>query len=454
MTDSSPQDLGFPLLSRLLDEAKKRGATDASATLSKNEMLVVDTEEALPNATRGDGVSLSAVIYVGKKAARMSTNILDEGNIDRLLDNALVEAGFSEENPYIGLAAPDQISVIPVARLDLADTARPEAPELYALARSTQEEARAAMARLTQDDRAAGWIESTEATAAWQVHESFVLATNGLKSHDIETGYRLSVMAMNRLGDREEKIGEYASSTAVHFSDLDTPDKLGARAARRGFARLKEGPVKPGQFPVIFSPRAAISLLETSANFASGERFIGRQSFLGMDDIGRQVFAPGIDIVDNALLPRGLGSRSVDSNGLPAGYRRLVRDGVLEDVYMSLAAARELGVKPNGTGGGPSNLFMHGGTLSHTELIQNAGTGLYVMELMGSNVNTITGDYSRSAAGLWIEDGKVSHAVGIAPISGNLKDMFMNLVPASNLNLLRSSIAAPTILVRGMTIGG
>ena len=254
---------------------------------------------------------------------------------------------------------------------------------------------------------------------------------------------------------------DYAWRSAHHLGDLPAPEDIGALAGQRAVARLNPGSVKSGAMPVVFDPRVGGTLIGHLAGAISGNAIARRASFLLDKDLA-QLFAPGIEVVDDPLRRRGLGSRPFDGEGLAVASRKLVEDGRLTGWLMDSAAARQLGAEPTGhavrgAGGAPgvgiSNLHLAAGTQSVAELIADIEEGVLVTELIGQGVNGVTGDYSRGASGFRIVQGEVAGPIAEFTVGGNLIDMFAALTPASDLDWHRS-VNVPTIRVDGMTVAG
>ena len=270
-------------------------------------------------------------------------------------------------------------------------------------------------------------------------------------------GVSVSVLAGSGTGMERD----YDHAAARYGTDLADPALIGRRAGEQTVRRLNPRKVKTVKAPVIFDPRLSSSLLGHLLGAINGAAIARGTSFL-KDRLGEMVFAPGITIVDDPYRLRGHRSRPFDGEGVRGAKRKLIDAGRLTTWLMDTASARQLGLATTGhasrgTSGPPgpaaSNIHMEPGRLSPAELIAETGTGFYVTELIGSGVNGITGDYSRGAAGFWIENGEIAYPVSEITIAGNLKDMFQNLTPASDLEF-RFGANAPTLRIDGLTIAG
>jgi PmbA protein len=254
---------------------------------------------------------------------------------------------------------------------------------------------------------------------------------------------------------------DYDFSSVVHASELEDPALVGRRAGEKAVRRLNPRKVATIKVPVIFDPRIANGLVGHLAGAVNGASIARGVSFL-KDKLGQRVLPAGLDIVEDPLRRRGLRSAPFDGEGLPTQRRKLVEDGVLTTWVLDLRSARQLGLKSTGnasrgTSGPPSpstrNLHLEAGPLSPKELMADIASGFYCTELIGFGVNNVTGDYSRGAAGFWIEKGEIAYPVSEITIAGNLKDMFPNLTPANDL-VFRYATNAPTTRIEGLTVAG
>lgn len=254
---------------------------------------------------------------------------------------------------------------------------------------------------------------------------------------------------------------DYDHTSAVHAGDMETAAKVGRTAGERAIGRLGARKAATARVPVIYDPRVSRSLLGHLVGAITGGAIARGTSFL-KDSMGQDVFAPGISVIDDPHIRRGLRSRPCDSEGVANRRRALIDDGRLTSWLLDLRSARQLGLPPTGhavrgTGGppgaSPANLFLAPGTEAPEALMADIADGFYVTGLMGSSVNGVTGDYSRGASGFWIERGRIAYPVNEVTIAGNLKDMYRALVPANDL-VHRTGMDAPTVRIDGMTVAG
>ena len=303
-------------------------------------------------------------------------------------------------------------------------------------------------------------ITNSEGGSADYARTLVTLATSeGFVGGYAGTSRSISVSVIAGEGTAMER--DYDFSSARHHSDLEAPETVGKSAGERAVKRLNPHKVKTQSVPVVYDPRVSSSLVGHFAGAISGSAIARGVSFL-KDRLGDAIFAPNVTIVDDPHRLRGLRSKPFDGEGVANKRFILIDKGVLTTWLLDSASARQLGLTTTGhaargTGGppgpAPTNLYMEAGLKRPDELIADIGAGIYVTELIGMGVNGVTGDYSRGAVGFWIENGKLSYPVSEVIIAGNLKDMYRNLTPASDL-VFRYATNAPTLRVEGMTVAG
>jgi PmbA protein len=255
---------------------------------------------------------------------------------------------------------------------------------------------------------------------------------------------------------------DYWYSMARRFSDLETPESVGRRAAERTVRRLGAVKVETQRVPVIFEPRMARSLVGDIADAVDGRAIYRRASFLA-GKLGEKIAASSFTIIDDGTIPGLFGSQPFDDEGVPTRRTVVIENGILKSYLLNTYAARKLGLKTTGSaargitgnaGIGHGNFYLERGEKSPEQIIAQVKNGLYVTELIGTGVNIVTGDYSRGAAGLWIRDGELTFAVSEVTIASTLQEMFNNIAEIGNDLEFRSSIAAPTIMIGEMTVAG
>ena len=305
-----------------------------------------------------------------------------------------------------------------------------------------------------------GVTNSEGAEASWGRTSVMLAASNGFSGGYRRSGYSLSCAVLGGEGTGMER--DYEWSSAVHLEDLMAAGqgRPQRRQVRRRAASTRARP-QSARVPVVYDRRVSGGLIGHLAGAINGRAVARGTSFL-KDKMGEKIFADGIRILDNPHRKRGLGSRPFDAEGLPTRRYAVIDDGRLTTWLLDLAAARQLKLKPTGhaargTSGPPSpttsNFYLEKGKLSVDELIGDIKSGLFITDLIGFGVNGVTGDYSRGASGFWIENGKLAWPVSGITVAGNLKDMFLNMTPANDLQF-KSSTNAPTVRIEGMTVAG
>lgn len=447
LTDS---DTALTLLEDLVKRARARGADAADALLVNGVTLSVGQrlgkQEKLE---RAEGSDLGLRVLIGRKQAIASSNDWTEDSLDELVGRALAMAAAVPDDPYCGLPDADEVFAGPLIDPEICDETEPDVAALTARAKTCEDAARAVD----------GVTNSEGAEASWSLTEISLLASNGFAGSYATSRHGIGTAVVAGDGTAMER--DYEFSSAVFMADLDDPAEVGERAGIRATSRVGARKAETAKVPVVYDPRVANSLVGHLASAVNGTAVARGTSFL-KDSMGAQVFAEGIGIVDNPHRTRGLRSKPFDAEGMTNPLLNLVDDGVLKSWVLDLRTARQLKLKTTGraTRGVSSppapavtNLYMKSGTISPHDLIRNIRSGIYVVELIGFGVNMITGDYSRGAAGFWIENGEVTYPVSEVTIAGNLKDMFRNLRPANDLEF-RYGTNAPTIRIDGMTVAG
>ncbi len=443
------QDRPLDLLDQLLAKAKAAGADSADALYGQSVSLsYAQRLGKLERLEREESNDLGLRVLLGRRQAVVSSSDTSPAALDTLVERALAMARVVPEDPHCGLAEPGQLVAEPPA-LDICDNAEPATETLIERAKACEDAARAI----------AGITNSEGAEAGWTRVEIALAGSNGFAGRYATSRHSLGVAVLAGEGLNMER--DYDFSTTVHGADLEPADQVGRRAAELAVKRLNARKAETGQVPVVFDPRVAGSLLGHLAGAINGVSVARETSFL-KDKLGEMVFAPGITIVDDPHRPRGLRSKPFDGEGLANRRHLVIEDGRLTTWILDLASARQLGLASTGhasrgTSGTPSpattNLYLEPGTRSPAELMADIQSGFYVTEMMGMGVNGVTGDYSRGAAGFWIDKGELAYPVSEATVAGNLKKMFPALTPANDLKF-RYATNAPTLRVEGMTVAG
>ncbi|MCP5412510.1 MAG: TldD/PmbA family protein [Alphaproteobacteria bacterium] len=437
------------ILGSLIDAAKKAGADAADALYVEGVSSSVSYRLGkLEDVERAESYDLGLRVFVGQKVAFVSSSDFSAAALGELPGRAVAMARLAPEDKFAGLAPQDRLAK-DIPALDLEDPVEPAAQQMIDWARDVEA---AAMA-------VPGVTNSEGGGASFTRHAVALATSTGFYGRYAGTSHSLGVAVLAGEGTGMERDYDYV--TARHAGDMRKAADVGRTAGEKAVRRLNPRKVKSQAVPVVFHPDEAAGLLGHFSGAISGASIARGVSFL-KDRMGERIFAPGIQIIDDPHRVRGLRSKPFDGEGVANNCLALIEDGVLQSWLLDCASARQLGLQTTGhaargTGGPPSpsitNLYLAPGTLSPEDLIGDIEQGFYVTELMGMGVNGVTGDYSRGAAGFWIEKGKIAYPVSEVTIAGNLKDMFAKLTPASDLEF-RHGTNAPTVRIEGMTIAG
>ena len=430
----------------LVEAAKKAGADAADAVVVRGRSTSASVRLGkVESVEAAESEDMSLRVFVGQRVASVSANAASA--VDELAERAVAMAKVSPEDPYQGLADPALL-----ARdrrdLDLFDATEVSADRL-------KEDALAMEAAAL----AVTGVTNSSGSGASAGMGGLVLATShGFLGHYVATRFSRSASVIAGEGTAMER--DYDFSSRLHFADLDAPEVIGRKAGERAVKRLGARKAATGAVDVVFDPRVARGIAGHLAGAINGAAVARKTSFL-RDMMGRQVASAAITVTDEPLRVRGQSSRPFDGEGVEGERLVMVDKGVLGHWFLSTSAARELGLTTNGRGvrGGSSvspsstNLAIEPGEKTPQELIGALKTGFYVTEVFGQGVNMVTGEYSRGASGFWIENGQIAYPVSEVTIASNLKTMFLNMVPANDLDR-NFGTAAPTLLIEGMTLAG
>ena len=437
------------LAERLVKAARAAGADAADAVAMRSVSQSVEVRDGqVEESERAEGDDMGLRVLVGRRQAVVSTNDVTGESVPALAERAVAMARAAPEDRFAGLADPELLAR-EFPDLDLVDRELPDVAALEAAARRAEEAGRAVN----------GVSKSGGASASAGIGGMVLLTSHGFSGAYLGSRHSISMQAIAGEGTAMET--DYDFCSALHAADLDPPETIGRNAGERAVARLNPRKVSTRKVPVVFDSRIAGSLIGHLASAINGSAIARKTSFL-KDKRGEPVFASGIDIVDDPLRRRGLRSHPFDAEGVAGKRLKLVADGVLTTWLLDCATARELGLATTGhaqrgasstPSPGPTNLHLEPGKLSPDALIADIEEGFYITDLIGSGANLVTGDYSRGAAGFWIEKGKRGYPVSEVTIAGHLLDMFRSLTPANDLQF-RYGTNAPTIRLEGLTIAG
>lgn len=431
---------------RLVEAARAAGADAADAVALKNLNQVVTLRLGkVENVSHAENEDFGLRVFVDGRNATISAT--KGSDVRALAERAVAMAKAAPPDRYAGLADPDRI-LKTVPCLDLADREVPSTEALVERVRAAEDAGRAV----------AGVTNSGGASAYWSRTGVALVTSHGFSGAYETSRHGHSVTMIAGEGTGMERDWDAASRS--HLSDLEDPSEIGRKAGERAVRRLAPRRIETRTATVVYDPRVATGLIGALTGAINGAAIARRTSFL-KDRLGERVFAPGIRISDDPHRPRGPATRPFDGEGLAAEPMDLVEDGVLKTWLLDSATARELGLVSNGRAarglGSPSpsatNVTLHPGPQSQAELLKAVGTGLYVTDFIGHGSNLVTGDYSRGAAGFWIEDGELAYPVAEITVAGHLGEMFARMVPANDIDD-RGSFLAPSVAIEGLTIAG
>jgi PmbA protein len=437
------------LAERLVAAARSAGADAADAVAVRSISLAVEVRDGeVEESERAESDDVGLRVFVGRRQAVVSTNDVRQDGVGALAERAVAMARVAPDDRFAGLADSDLLAT-EIPDLDLLDTELPSVGRLESLAR-TAEAAGLAVAGVTK---------SGGASASGGIAGMMLATSHGFRGAYLGSRHGMSMTAIAGEGTGMER--DYDFSATLHAADLEPAESVGHTAGLRAVERLNPRKVATQRVPVVFDPRVSGSLINHLASAINGSAIARKTSFL-QDKLGERLFGAGIRIIDDPLRRRGLRSRPFDGEGVAAHALALIDDGVLKSWILDCGTARELDLKTTGhaqrgvsssPSPGATNLHLEPGSQSPQALIADIGQGLYVTDLIGMGVNTVTGDYSRGAAGFWIENGERTFPVSEVTIAGHLLDMFRSLVPANNLEF-RYGVNAPTLRVEGLTVAG
>ncbi|MBC55381.1 MAG: modulator protein [Confluentimicrobium sp.] len=441
-----------PLTAQLLEAAKRAGADAADAIAVEGRSLSIDVRQGrLEQAERSEGTDIGLRVMVGQRQACVSASDTRPETMAEMAARAVAMAREAPEDPTIGLADPSQLATAwDIAALELADPAPEPAPA------TLEEDARRAEAAALA---VPGISQVQSASAGYGRRRIHLAATNGFAGDYARTDRALSCVAITGTGSAMER--DYNGEMRIFQADLPDAAEIGRIAAERTVARAGARKPKTGAFPVLFDERIAVSLIGHLLGAINGNAIARGASWL-RDAMGEQVLPAGLSLIEDPHRPRIAGSRPFDAEGLPTVRNAIVENGILQHWILDLATARKLGLESTanaarGTSAPPSpsatNVALTQGGKSREQLLADMGTGLLVTSMIGSSINPTTGDYSRGAAGFWVENGQIAYPVNECTIAGNLRDMLKTIIPANDARP-HLSRQVPSLLVEGLTLAG
>jgi PmbA protein len=426
----------------MLDYAKQRGASAASADVSVGfgqSVTVRHGEVETIEYNRDKG--LSVTVYLGQQRGNASTSDFSPQAVRDTVDAALSIARYTAKDDCSGLPDEDMLAR-DCPDMDLYHPWDLPVDDAIELAKQCEQAALDADKRITNSEG-----------ATVNLHEAQFITANSLGFIGGFPSSRHSLSCAVIAGEDDAMERDYWYAVARDAKDLMGAQQVGRIAAERTVRRLNARQIDTMQVPVLFEAPIASGLLGSFVGAVSGGSLYRKSSFL-LDQMDQQIFAPHINISDVPDIRKGLASSPFDDEGVRTQRRVIVENGVLRGYFLGSYSARKLGMRTTGNAGGSHNLILQSGELDFAGLLKQMGRGLLVTELLGQGVNAVTGDYSRGAAGFWVEHGEIQYPVQEITIAGNLKDMYRNIVAVGNDVLVQGSKQCGSILVEGMTVAG
>lgn len=430
------------LVVAILDEAKRQGATAAEAGVSQEAGLSVtvrlgEVETVEHNRDKGLGVT----VYFGQRTGSASTSDFSSGAVRETVAAACAIARYTAEDSYAGLAKAE-LMAREVPDLDLYHPWSVTPDEAVDIARACEAAALSVDKRITNSEGA-----TLSSHAGFRVYGN----THGFVGAYPTSRHSVSCAVIGDDGHGMQR--DYWYTVARDSADMDAPEYVGQRAAARTLRRLNGQRLSTRQVPVLYSPEAATGLISHFIGAIRGGSLYRKSSFL-LDHLGKQVFPSFMRIHVQPHLRKGLGSAPFDEEGVATRARDIVSAGVLQGYVLDSYAARKLGMETTANAGGVHNLTVEPGTDDFTGLLKKMDSGLVVTELMGQGVNIVTGDYSRGAAGFWVENGEIRYPVEEITVAGNLRDIYRGILAVGSDMEVRGNIRTGSILVERMTVAG
>lgn len=415
----------------------------AEVAITKSTGLSVSTRMCeVENVEFNSDGALGITVYRGQRKGSASTSDLSEKAIQKTVLAALDIAQYTSEDPYAG-PAPKELMVKEIPDLDLFHPDTPDPDYAAQVAIAAEEKALSYSDKIKQSDG-----------ASYDSHYGVKVYGN---SHGLLASYASSrhstsccVIGQGANGEMER---DYDYTLARHKDDLWSPEAVGLKAAEKTISRLDAQKLTTGQYPVMFAADVATGLIGHLVMAISGGNLYRKSSFL-LDHLGEKVLPDWFNISEKPHVLRGLASSPYDSEGIFTQDREIITDGVLATYLLTSYAARKMNMTPTGHAGGIHNWFVQSTGQTFDQMLKELGTGLLVTETMGQGVNVVTGDYSRGAAGFWVENGQIQYPVSEITIAGNLKQMFQQIVAVGSDVETRSQIQTGSILLESLKVAG
>ena len=426
-----------------LDRAKFLGATAAevevSTSLGQDVTVRLGVVETIEHH-RDKGLSIT--VYLGQRRGSASTTDLAREAIERTVKAALAIAKYTAEDPYAGLADAARLARSPFADFDLYRPWKLAVDDAIELGKRMESAAFAVDKRIDNSEGAS--VSTSESDFIYANSASFI---GGYPTSRHSTS--CTMIATSKQGMQRD----YWYAVARDEHGLESAEAVGRRAGERTVARLNAKKIASSEVPVLFEAPAAAGLIGSFVGAVSGSALYRKSSFL-QDSIGKMVFSPIVNIREDPAIAGGLASGPFDAEGVTTVARDVVKDGIVQGYFLATYSGRKLGMPSTGNAGGNHNLIVQSGDLDFAGLLKKMNRGLVVTELMGQGVNNVTGDYSRGAAGYWVEGGEIAYPVEEITIASNMKQMFKDIIAVGKDELALGSKRVGSILIERMSIAG
>ncbi|HJX84492.1 MAG TPA: TldD/PmbA family protein [Candidatus Angelobacter sp.] len=442
------------IASNVVSRAMRAGATAAEAIVREGtEFSTLVRLGQVETLKESGSRALGLRVFLGKRAASTYSSDFTEDGIERLVSGAVKLAAITSEDPYAGLPQPEEFgSLSGDLRLYFDDVYSLPAEERIEYARRTERAALAADPRFKNSD--GGSFDASDGRKVLVNSLGFIGDYQG--SHcSIST----APIAQDEHGNMQR---DYWFSSARTLARLDSPEAVGKEAARRTLQRLGARKIASTKVPVVLDPMVALTILDNIADAINGDAIYRHSSFL-TGKLGEKIAGSNITMVDDGTMPGGFGTSPFDGEGVPSRRTVVIENGVLKSYLLNTYTARKLGLKTTGNaargltgnpGIGSGNFFLQPGTRTPQQIIADVKQGLYITDFLGFGVNLVTGDFSRGAGGMWIENGEFAYPVEEITVAGNFRDMLNNISEIGNSLEFLGSTASPTLRIDGMTIAG
>ncbi|MGH7928849.1 MAG: TldD/PmbA family protein [Candidatus Binatia bacterium] len=446
-------ELSRDLASDILAKGRAKGASQGDVVMAESESFFVTVRMGeVEKISQSGEKRLGLRLFFGNSSASASTSDVSKQAIEKLVEDTVFMARVTAQDPHSGLPDARQLAR-DIPALDLFDDGARSVSveEKIQIAIETEKSALAFDERITNS-------EGAEFSNGFG--RVIYASSHGFSGEYEGSNFGHSVAPVAKSNGSMQR--DYWYSSNRKFSRLESPKNVGEKAARRVLRRLGASKIKTCEVPIVFDQDMAASLLRNLSSAISGYALYKGASFL-TGKLGTQIGSALLTVIDDATIPGALGSKPFDGEGLPTRKKTVVQGGTLQSYLLDTYSGRKLGLPSTGNasrsvgeppGVSPANFYLAPGRHSPENIIRSIKQGLYITELIGFGVNMVTGDYSRGAAGLWIENGELTHAVEEVTIAGNLKEMFQNIVMVVNDLEMRGRISAPTLKVSQMTVAG